>query len=172
MRSLLTFLALIASIASASAVNFDYTFIVTPGGPAGTIVGSFSGSFTPGPGINASSLSNVNLTINGFSYTEAGTLLETSNTTAAGLGFFKLGGQLNGINALNTGTNDFMVFFQDQPTGVRPITFGYTTAGSTGFFNTPNFVAFRTPDAGATGLLLGGAALIALIGGRKYRVRD
>jgi hypothetical protein len=166
MRSLFILLVLVASIAPASAVNFDYTFIVTPGGPAGTITGSFSGSFTPGPGIDASSLSTVNLTINGFTYTTANSLLEVTNGTAAGFGFFKLGGQLNGINTLVNGTNDFMVLVEDWAGGVRSVTFGYTTVGSNSFFNTPNFVAFRTPDTGFAGLLLG-TTIFALIAVRR-----
>jgi hypothetical protein len=160
MRTLLTFIALIATVAPASAVNFDFTFIVTPGGPAGTVVGSFSGSYTPGPGLDVSTLSSVNLTINGFTYSTGNTLLEVTNGTDAGLGFFKLGGALSGINALSSGTNDFMVYVENRATGVRPITFAYTTAGSNSFFNTPNFIAFRTPDGGSAGLLLGAVCII------------
>src|SRR5687768_11554325 len=97
----------LAVAASAADVPFNYNFTATfSTGPVPTISGSIGGVFTPiiGSGTNASSLSSINLTILGVTYTVANAGVAVTNGHAlAGTDFqasFLTGGTAGGVGTL------------------------------------------------------------------------
>jgi PEP-CTERM motif len=135
-----------------------------PGAPTDPVTGSFTydaASITSNPTL----LTAVNLTIDGLAYTlpEVGFDIEGDNAL--------IGGVLNGVDAVESGTNDF--FLAWNPATSTPQAFVYATP-ETSIFASENFPRFSvtaaaTPEPSTWAMLMIGFAGLGFAGYRRTR---
>ena len=136
------------------------------GAPTDPVVGSlvYDAASTTS---NINSLTSVNLTIAGHTFT-VGELGFTSPFGSQQL----IGGLLNGVNGIGSGTDDFLM--QWNETTLIPVNFIYSTPAS--IVASTNFTQFSVtatvptvPEPGSLALLLAGATCLGIA--RRWRSR-
>lgn len=170
-------LVLIAANSSAHAISFTLDFTAT----GLTVFGTGSPPTNPVTGVITydaasltapiDSLTSINLTIDGHSYSVGET------------GFFNngdnswFGGLINGVTSLNAGTTDFVLSFDRVNLGFFKF-FDYAVPEiNTGFFRTSTFSDFNvtettvTPLPASWPLFASGIGLVGLIGRLRKRRR-
>jgi len=128
-----SFFAALCVGSSGADVSFDYSFTATfDSGPVTSVSGSFGGLFTPiiGSGPNVASLSYINLSILGTSYTIANTgVIVTNGHSLIGDNYeasIILGGIISDIRGVSPGTTDFGLAFFENGTGNISSSFAYS----------------------------------------------
>jgi hypothetical protein len=156
-------LVIVASGTAARALPFTVSFTASgfgAGAPADPVSGSFvyeAASIT-GPILT---LDAINLTIAGFTYSLANVSFNASAPTDE-----TIGGTVNGVSVVGSGTNDF--FLQFNGVTATPIDFGYATPNDsqgTSFTDTVSRFAISpiaTPEPATLALLGTGLAALGL----------
>ena len=150
----------------AFAIQVTLSFTVSGFGasaPTDPVTGSFTYD-APSITSNPTSLTAVNLTIDGHAYT----LAEVGSVPNF------IGGVINGVNGIDSGTDDF--FLAWFPVSSAPFNFAYATTSNTEvIFGSRNFTQFSVtaatpvPEASTWAMMALGFAGLGLLGYRKTR---
>jgi hypothetical protein len=170
--SIFAFAVILSSVCattSAQAIPITVSFTASgfgAGAPTDPVTGSivYDAASTTS---NINSLTSVNLTIAGHTYT----LGELGFISPSGTSQF-IGGLLNGVDLVMVHTDDFFLTWNE--TTLVPSFFFYTTASSSLIPRSSNFTQFSVtaaavPEPSSLALLLAGAACFGIV--RRWRPR-
>lgn len=160
--------AIVAMPAEAATTIYQNSFTATfaAGSPAQTVQGAFKFSYDTVT--TATSLIYFSTTIAGTAYTLNNVGLTYDGVVRSNnVNFptFTIGGLLNGVPAMSSGTNDFMLIYTIAPTGLRDLS--YTTAATRRPFGDTSLVlsAFAeipaaVPEPATWAMMIAGFAIV------------